>query len=244
MRVVPRVHLSFYCGSVLREQTVANHDELMSNFFAQPDALAVGKDMDAVLSEGTSKNIAEHKVFPGNRCGVHRTNPSCLGIIANCRQPWLFLQPLGRTLDWHCRRSSTFSRVCFPSCSCVALFLCRPSSSILFQGALDARAVGKLLALYVFKANNSALASMSGYSFMMFACLQRGSCNLRYEHRTVVQGFVWGICSFDQWGVELGKVLAKQVRSALAGARQKQLPVKGFNSATSRMLGKYLASNL
>ena len=33
-----------------------------------------------------------------------------------------------------------------------------------------------------------------------------------YEHRVAVQGFVWGINSFDQWGVELGKVLATKVR--------------------------------
>ena len=37
-----------------------------------------------------------------------------------------------------------------------------------------------------------------------------------YEHRTAVQGFVWGINSFDQWGVELGKQLAKQILPELA----------------------------
>ncbi|MDR2564520.1 MAG: glucose-6-phosphate isomerase [Bifidobacteriaceae bacterium] len=38
-----------------------------------------------------------------------------------------------------------------------------------------------------------------------------------YEHITFVQGTVWGIDSFDQWGVELGKVLANRVTPALAG---------------------------
>lgn len=38
-----------------------------------------------------------------------------------------------------------------------------------------------------------------------------------YEHLTFVQGVVWGIDSFDQWGVELGKQLAQQVGPALAG---------------------------
>lgn len=33
-----------------------------------------------------------------------------------------------------------------------------------------------------------------------------------YEHRVAVQGFMWGVNSFDQWGVELGKVLASKVR--------------------------------
>ena len=39
-----------------------------------------------------------------------------------------------------------------------------------------------------------------------------------YEHKVFVQGVVWGINSFDQWGVELGKVLAKNIESELAGA--------------------------
>jgi glucose-6-phosphate isomerase len=38
-----------------------------------------------------------------------------------------------------------------------------------------------------------------------------------YEHRTFVEGHLWGINSFDQWGVELGKVLAKGVQPATAG---------------------------
>jgi glucose-6-phosphate isomerase len=38
-----------------------------------------------------------------------------------------------------------------------------------------------------------------------------------YEHITFTQGVVWGIDSFDQWGVELGKQLAQQVSPALAG---------------------------
>jgi glucose-6-phosphate isomerase len=38
-----------------------------------------------------------------------------------------------------------------------------------------------------------------------------------YEHITFTQGVVWGIDSFDQWGVELGKQLAQQVGPAIAG---------------------------
>ena len=38
-----------------------------------------------------------------------------------------------------------------------------------------------------------------------------------YEHITFVEGAVWGIDSFDQWGVELGKVLAKQILPAIEG---------------------------
>ncbi|MBK6295717.1 MAG: glucose-6-phosphate isomerase [Rhodoferax sp.] len=43
------------------------------------------------------------------------------------------------------------------------------------------------------------------------------------EHRVFVSGAIWGINSFDQWGVELGKVLAKGVEAALGGAAQADL---------------------
>ncbi|MET3130624.1 glucose-6-phosphate isomerase [Oxalobacteraceae bacterium GrIS 1.11] len=39
-----------------------------------------------------------------------------------------------------------------------------------------------------------------------------------YEHKTFVQGVLWDVNSFDQWGVELGKVLAKQLQDELSGA--------------------------
>ena len=48
-----------------------------------------------------------------------------------------------------------------------------------------------------------------------------------YEHITFVQGIIWGIDSFDQWGVELGKKLALEIAPAVNGdkeALQKQDP--------------------
>jgi glucose-6-phosphate isomerase len=137
----------------LEGEAVSNHDELMSNFFAQPDALAVGKTAMDLEAEGVADALRPHKEFPGNR----------------------------------------------------------PSNVILFP-RLDAYTAGQLLALY--------------------------------EHRTAVQGFVWGIASFDQWGVELGKVLAKRVRSALSEARSSgatSAPADaGFNASTRAMLQRYL----
>jgi len=62
-----------------------------------------------------------------------------------------------------------------------------------------------------------------------------------YEHRTAVQGFIWGINSFDQWGVELGKVLAKQVRTQLNASRKKSATVQGFNTSTSFLLEAFLS---
>ncbi len=41
-----------------------------------------------------------------------------------------------------------------------------------------------------------------------------------YEHKTFVQGVLWDVNSFDQWGVELGKVLAKNIEAELTGAPQ------------------------
>ena len=98
----------------------------MSNFFAQPDALALGKTYEQLKSEGVPESLWEHKLFTGDR----------------------------------------------------------PSLSLLFMGSLTAFACGQLLALY--------------------------------EHRVAIEGFIFNINSFDQWGVELGKVLAKDVRNIFA----------------------------
>ena len=43
-----------------------------------------------------------------------------------------------------------------------------------------------------------------------------------YEHRVAVEGFLFDVNSFDQWGVELGKVLAKDVRAVFAQAYSNQ----------------------
>mmetsp|Transcript_23634 Transcript_23634/g.26956 ORF Transcript_23634/g.26956 Transcript_23634/m.26956 type:complete len:606 (+) Transcript_23634:57-1874(+) len=152
-RVVPADFIGFMESQravMLDGEPVSNHDELMSNFFAQPDALAYGKTLNDVTQEGVPEELRNHKVFAGNR----------------------------------------------------------PSSSMLMT-KLDAFAVGQLLAIY--------------------------------EHRTAVQGFIWGLNSFDQWGVELGKVLAKQVRSQLSASRKSGAHVQGFNSSTSALLESYLA---
>jgi len=55
-----------------------------------------------------------------------------------------------------------------------------------------------------------------------------------------VQGFIWGVNSFDQWGVELGKVLAKTVRNQLQKSRGANAAVAGFNPSTGFLLKSYL----
>ncbi|MEU7639926.1 glucose-6-phosphate isomerase [Streptomyces sp. NPDC039016] len=56
-----------------------------------------------------------------------------------------------------------------------------------------------------------------------------------YEHKVFVQGAVWNINSFDQWGVELGKVLAKRVEPALAEGAD----VPGLDASTAGLVAKY-----
>jgi glucose-6-phosphate isomerase len=58
-----------------------------------------------------------------------------------------------------------------------------------------------------------------------------------YEHKVFVQGAVWNIDSFDQWGVELGKVLAKRVEPALTEGAE----VPGLDASTKALVAKYRA---
>ena len=56
-----------------------------------------------------------------------------------------------------------------------------------------------------------------------------------YEHKIFTQGIVWNIYSFDQWGVELGKQLAKSILGELEGDG----PVTGHDSSTNGLIGYY-----
>ena len=57
-----------------------------------------------------------------------------------------------------------------------------------------------------------------------------------YEHSTFVQGAIWDIDSFDQWGVELGKVLAKRIGAELGAAR---MPPLAHDSSTNALIRRY-----
>ncbi|KAG7348359.1 glucose-6-phosphate isomerase [Nitzschia inconspicua] len=152
-RVVPADFIGFMESPrpiELPGEAVSSHDEFMSNFFAQPDALAYGKSLVDLVQEGVPDGLREHMVFPGNR----------------------------------------------------------PSSSLLIT-RLDPFSIGQLLAMY--------------------------------EHRTAVQGFIWGINSFDQFGLEMGKLLAKYIRVQLAASRRTGATVQGFNQSTSSLLEAYLS---
>ncbi|QOR47095.1 glucose-6-phosphate isomerase [Trueperella pecoris] len=60
-----------------------------------------------------------------------------------------------------------------------------------------------------------------------------------YEHITFVQGIVWGIDSFDQWGVELGKAMAKALNSAVEGDRE---AIAAQDSSTRGLIEYYRAN--
>lgn len=151
-QIVPCDFIGFVASQhdlCLDGEKVSSHDELMSNFFAQPDALANGKTVDDVRAEGVSEDLIIHRVFHGNR----------------------------------------------------------PSLSLLLP-KLTAYAAGQLLAIY--------------------------------EHRTAVQGFIWDINSFDQFGVELGKKLANDIKERVTKARANPTePIVASNPSTARLLKYY-----
>ena len=53
-----------------------------------------------------------------------------------------------------------------------------------------------------------------------------------YEHKVFVMGAVWGLNSFDQWGVELGKILATRIRPELDGPG----PATGHDASTNGLI--------
>jgi len=62
-----------------------------------------------------------------------------------------------------------------------------------------------------------------------------------YEHNVFTQGVIWGIDSFDQWGVELGKVLAKRIMGELEATEDANLPHDGSTNALIRRYRKLRA---
>jgi len=59
-----------------------------------------------------------------------------------------------------------------------------------------------------------------------------------YEHSVFTQGVIWNIDSFDQWGVELGKVLANRIIPELESERDPDL---GHDSSTNTLIRRYRA---
>ena len=131
-----------------------HHAMLLSNFFAQTEALMLGKTGDEVRSEliaqkldgDALETLLPYKIFPGNH----------------------------------------------------------PTNALMFD-QLDPHTLGMLIALY--------------------------------EHKVFVQGVVWNINSFDQWGVEFGKQLAGKLLPEL----QAKQPVSSHDSSTNGLINYFLA---
>ena len=129
-----------------------HHAKLLSNFFAQTEALAFGKDEETVVAElknsGKSQEeidfLTAFKIFEGNR----------------------------------------------------------PTNSILYE-VLTPKVLGNLIAMY--------------------------------EHKIFVQGVIWNIFSFDQWGVELGKQLANVILPELENDEQ----VTSHDASTNGLINAY-----
>jgi glucose-6-phosphate isomerase len=141
-RLVPCDFIGF-CQSL--NPLPQHHDLLMSNLFAQSEALAFGKTEAEVIAEGSPSCLAPHRVFPGN-----------------C-----------------------------------------PSNTLLAE-RLTPHTLGALVALY--------------------------------EHSVFTQGVIWNINCFDQWGVELGKVLAQRTAPELSSAEEPQLE---HDSSTNALIRRY-----
>jgi glucose-6-phosphate isomerase len=63
-----------------------------------------------------------------------------------------------------------------------------------------------------------------------------GSLVALYEHSVFTQGTIWDVDSFDQWGVELGKVLATRIIPELTSAAE---PALDHDSSTNALIRKY-----
>ncbi len=144
----------FIASAINHNQIGDHHPKLLANFFAQTEAMMVGKTEEQVISEleAAGKNEIEiaallpFKVFLGNI----------------------------------------------------------PTNSILVK-KLTPRTLGSLIAMY--------------------------------EHKIFVQGIIWNIYSFDQWGVELGKQLANAILPELINDK----PVAGHDASTNGLINAYKA---
>jgi glucose-6-phosphate isomerase len=63
-----------------------------------------------------------------------------------------------------------------------------------------------------------------------------GQLTALYEHKVLTQGTIWDINSFDQWGVELGKVLATRIAAELAPSAPED---QAHDSSTNTLIRRY-----
>ena len=81
------------------------------------------------------------------------------------------------------------------------------------DSGLDEEKINQISTHKVFEGNRPSNYIM----FKQLAPKTLGALIAMYEHKVFVQGIIWNICSFDQWGVELGKQLANKIIPELKG---------------------------
>ncbi len=71
-----------------------------------------------------------------------------------------------------------------------------------------------------------------------------GALVAMYEHKIFTQGIVWGINSYDQWGVELGKQLAKKILAELEAGEKNPTTALKHDASTNTLIRKYLTERM
>ena len=99
------------------------------------------------------------------------------------------------------------------------------------SGSLDPQAIRKLAPFKVFEGNKPTNSIL----FRKLTPRTLGSLIALYEHKIFVQGILWNIFSFDQWGVELGKQLAKNILPKLNDDQK----VTSHDSSTNLLINTY-----
>ncbi|MBN1412700.1 MAG: glucose-6-phosphate isomerase [Spirochaetales bacterium] len=104
------------------------------------------------------------------------------------------------------------------------------------KAGMDEEKIRKLLPFKVFKGNRPTNSIM----FKKLTPRVLGSLIALYEHKIFVQGIIWNIFSFDQWGVELGKQLARKILKELEeGEKNPELKLS-HDGSTNNLIRYYL----
>jgi glucose-6-phosphate isomerase len=101
----------------------------------------------------------------------------------------------------------------------------------LAKSGLTAEEIAKLLPFKVFAGNRPT----NSFLIRKITPFTLGKLIALYEHKIFIQGVIWNIFSFDQWGVELGKQLANQILPELQGDEK----VEGHDGSTNNLINLY-----
>ena len=99
------------------------------------------------------------------------------------------------------------------------------------DGNMEKSSIDKLIPFKVFTGNKPT----NSFLLKEITPFSLGALTALYEHKIFVQGVIWNILSFDQWGVELGKQLAKNVLPELGNNNE----IKSHDSSTNGLINAY-----